>query len=95
MGPSGHRPTVHPATGGTDGVDHVRGFPRCERRRTRRIVRRVRFIVELDVGEGRHVAGTVLDQEGRSTAFTGWLELLRLLEGPADHIEGLEEETDQ
>ncbi len=57
--------------------------------------RLVRFIVELDVGEGRRVAGTVLDQEGRSTAFTGWLELLRLLEGPADHAEGLQEETDQ
>jgi len=55
----------------------------------------VRFIVELDVGDGRHVAGTVLDQEGRSTAFTGWLELLRLLEGPTDHVEDLREETDQ
>lgn len=55
----------------------------------------MRFIVELDVGDGRHVAGTVLDQEGRSTAFTGWLELLRLLEGPTDHVEDLREETDQ
>jgi hypothetical protein len=55
----------------------------------------VRFTVELDVGDGRHVAGTVLDQDGNTTAFTGWLELLRLLEGPADHTEDLREETDQ
>ncbi len=51
--------------------------------------------MELDDGDGRRVAGTVLDQEGRSTAFAGWLELLRLLERPTDHVEGLEEETNR
>ena len=55
--------------------------------------RPVRFIVELDVGEDRRVAGTVLDQDGTSTAFAGWLELLRLLEGRADHTADLREET--
>ena len=56
--------------------------------------RRVRFTVDIDVGEGRHVTGTVLDHGGRSTAFTGWLELLRLLEGPTGPHEDQEEEID-
>lgn len=51
--------------------------------------------MDIDVGEGRHVTGTVLDHGGTSTAFTGWLELLRLLEGPTDPIEDPEKEIDQ
>lgn len=50
--------------------------------------------MDIDVGEGRHVTGTVLDHGGRSTAFTGWLELLRLLEGPTVPHEDQEEEID-
>lgn len=61
-----------------------RGFPRCDRRPRTRRVGAVRFVVELDMDQDGRVSGQVAAAGSPSTPFSGWLELLRLLEDRAD-----------
>lgn len=42
----------------------------------------MRYIIDLEYGSGDGVEGIVTPESGDATAFSGWLELLRLLEGP-------------
>lgn len=44
----------------------------------------MRFLVDLTKGEGGRVSGEVSTAEAPSVPFSGWLELLRLLEDGAD-----------
>jgi hypothetical protein len=44
----------------------------------------VRFLVELTRGEGGRVSGAVSAADAPSVPFSGWLELLRLLEEGVD-----------
>ncbi len=43
-----------------------------------------RFVVEVRF-HGKGVAGTVAPDAGRAAPFSGWLELLALLEDPTAH----------
>jgi hypothetical protein len=40
----------------------------------------VQFLVELSSDDGGRVSGQINASEGPSTPFSGWLELLRVLE---------------
>lgn len=40
----------------------------------------MQFLVELSSDDGGRVSGQINATEGPSTAFSGWLELLRVLE---------------
>jgi len=55
----------------------------------------VRFVLDLSTGDGGRVSGQVSTADGPAVPFSGWLELLRLLEdgvGPPPVTQGMHPE---
>lgn len=70
-----------------------RGFPRCEPERPSFTLSPVQFLLDLNADDDGRVSGQVAAADQPPVPFSGWLELLRLLEHRTDVTPTYRQET--